>query len=99
MPEWARHNTTLPFTNFLAGAGDYTPVVFGERRKEISWARQARIDLAFLTAGHYDALVVKDEPDEAAAAKVKKTTIALTVDLRTGSGFIARFPRGTETGA
>jgi len=40
MPEWARHNTTLPFTRFLAGAGDYTPVVFGERRKETSWAHQ-----------------------------------------------------------
>ncbi len=95
MPEWARHNTTLPFTNFLAGAGDYTPVVFGERRKEISWARQARIDLAFLTAGHYDALVVKDEPGEAAAVKVEKTAIArgaaMTVDLRAGGGFIARF--------
>ena len=169
MPEWARHNTTLPFTRFLAGAGDYTPVVFGERRKETSWAhqiatalvftspvlvfgghpqsllenpavelirslpsvwdetivlpsseigelaafarrrgrswfvavlngtsaRQARIDLAFLTAGHYDALVVKDEPGEAAAVKVEQTTIArgaaMTVDLRAGGGFIARF--------
>jgi alpha-glucosidase len=40
MPEWARHNTTLPFTRFLAGGGDYTPVVFGERRKETSWAHQ-----------------------------------------------------------
>jgi alpha-glucosidase len=38
--EWARHNTTLPFTRFLAGAADYTPVVFGERRKETSWAHQ-----------------------------------------------------------
>jgi len=38
---------------------------------------------------------VKDEPDEAAAAKVEKTTIArgaaMTVDLRAGGGFIARF--------
>lgn len=37
---WARHNTTLPFTRLLAGAADYTPVVFGERRKETSWAHQ-----------------------------------------------------------
>ena len=35
-------------------------------------ARQLRIDLAFLTAGHYDALVVKDEPAEAAAVKVRR---------------------------
>jgi len=37
---WGRHNTTLPFTRYLAGAADYTPVVFGERRKETSWAHQ-----------------------------------------------------------
>jgi alpha-glucosidase len=40
MAAWATHNTTLPFTRFLAGAADYTPVVFGERRKETSWAHQ-----------------------------------------------------------
>jgi alpha-glucosidase len=40
MTAWATHNTTLPFTRFLAGAADYTPVVFGERRKETSWAHQ-----------------------------------------------------------
>jgi alpha-glucosidase len=40
MEAWARHNTTLPFTRYLAGAGDYTPVVFGDRRKETSWAHQ-----------------------------------------------------------
>src|SRR5262249_44541439 len=37
---WARHNTTLPFTGYPAGAGAYPPVVFGERRKETSWAHQ-----------------------------------------------------------
>jgi alpha-glucosidase len=40
MEAWARHNTTLPFTRYLAGAGDYTPVVFGDRRKETSWTHQ-----------------------------------------------------------
>jgi alpha-glucosidase len=39
-PEWAEINTTLPFTRYLAGAGDYTPVIFGERRKETSWTHQ-----------------------------------------------------------
>ncbi|HKC65866.1 MAG TPA: glycoside hydrolase family 97 C-terminal domain-containing protein, partial [Pyrinomonadaceae bacterium] len=34
------HNTTLPFTRFLAGPADYTPVHFGERRRETSWAHQ-----------------------------------------------------------
>jgi alpha-glucosidase len=39
-PAWAEHDTTLPFTRFLAGHGDFTPLVFGERRKETSWAHQ-----------------------------------------------------------
>jgi alpha-glucosidase len=37
---WAAHNTTLPFTRLLAGPADYTPVIFGERRRETSWAHQ-----------------------------------------------------------
>ena len=37
---WARHNSTLPFTRFLAGHADYTPVHFGERRRETTWAHQ-----------------------------------------------------------
>jgi alpha-glucosidase len=36
----AVHNTTLPFTRLLAGHADYTPVLFGERRRETSWAHQ-----------------------------------------------------------
>jgi alpha-glucosidase len=39
-PEWAEHDTTLPFTRLLAGHADFTPLVFGERRKETSWAHQ-----------------------------------------------------------
>jgi alpha-glucosidase len=37
---WAPVNATLPFTRMLAGHADYTPVIFGERRKETSWAHQ-----------------------------------------------------------
>jgi alpha-glucosidase len=40
MPAWAQHNTTLPFTRFLAGPADYTPVIFTDRRRETSWAHQ-----------------------------------------------------------
>jgi alpha-glucosidase len=40
MTERAQHNTTLPFTRFLAGHADYTPMHFGERRRETSWAHQ-----------------------------------------------------------
>ena len=39
-PAWATHNTTIPFTRMLAGHLDFTPMVFGERRKETSWAHQ-----------------------------------------------------------
>jgi len=39
-PAWAPVNTALPFTRMLAGHADYTPVHFGERRKETSWAHQ-----------------------------------------------------------
>ncbi|MCI0746092.1 MAG: glycoside hydrolase family 97 N-terminal domain-containing protein, partial [Verrucomicrobia subdivision 3 bacterium] len=38
--ERARHNTTLPFTRFLAGHADYTPVHFGDRRGDTTWAHQ-----------------------------------------------------------
>jgi alpha-glucosidase len=38
--ERARHNTTLPFTRYLAGHGDYTPVHFGSRRADTTWAHQ-----------------------------------------------------------
>jgi alpha-glucosidase len=38
--EWAAFNTTFPFARMLAGHADYTPVVFGERRRETSWSHQ-----------------------------------------------------------
>ena len=47
MPAWSTHNTTLPFTRFLAGHADFTPVLFGERRKETSWAHQIATAAAF----------------------------------------------------
>lgn len=37
-PPWALSNTILPFTRYLAGPADYTPVHFGDRLGEISWA-------------------------------------------------------------
>jgi len=53
--ERAAHNTTLPFTRYLAGHGDYTPVVFGERRGDTTWAHQiataAVFDEPLLTYG------------------------------------------------
>lgn len=45
--EWSTHNTTLPFTRLVVGAGDYTPVIFGERRLETSWTHQIATSLIF----------------------------------------------------
>jgi alpha-glucosidase len=36
----ATHDVTLPFTRLLAGPAEYTPVHFGERRKNTTWAHQ-----------------------------------------------------------
>jgi len=53
--ERARHNTTLPFTRYLAGHGDYTPVHFGPRRGDTTWTHQiataAVFDEPLLTYG------------------------------------------------
>jgi len=55
LQERARHDTTLPFTRFLAGHGDYTPVHFGARRGDTTWAHQiataAIFDEPLLTYG------------------------------------------------
>lgn len=44
---WALHNATLPFTRFLAGPGDYTPVIFGPGRNDTSWAHQVATAVVF----------------------------------------------------
>lgn len=43
----ARHDATLPFTRYLAGPGDYTPVVFGERRGDTTAAHQIATAVVF----------------------------------------------------
>jgi alpha-glucosidase len=44
---WAVHDTTVPFTRFLAGHADFTPVVFGDRRKDTSLAHQLATPVVF----------------------------------------------------
>ena len=165
---WARHNTTIPFTRYLAGHGDFTPVVFGDRRRETSWphqiataaiftspllvyganpksllenpavevikalpstwdetivlpgsaigelaafarrkgdewfvavlngpeARTLRVDLKFLAPRSYGAMLVRDDPDNAAAERIERATFtrqgSVEITLRAGGGFIAR---------
>ena len=40
-PPYAQHDVTLPFTRMLAGMADYTPVHFGSRLADTTWAHQA----------------------------------------------------------
>ncbi len=61
-PAWAEHNTTVPFTRFLAGHADYTPLVFGERRKDTSPAHQIATVVVFTSpvmvyGGHPQSLI------------------------------------------
>ena len=55
LKERALHNTILPFTRFLAGHADYTPVHFGDRRGDTTIAHQiataAIFDSSLLTYG------------------------------------------------
>src|SRR5262245_29626880 len=44
----AVHNTTLPFTRYLAGPADYTPVHFGARRGDTTWAHQIATAAIFI---------------------------------------------------
>lgn len=36
----ATHDATLPFTRWLAGPAEYTPLHFGDRRQNTTWAHQ-----------------------------------------------------------
>jgi len=47
LKERALHNTTLPFTRYLAGHADYTPVHFGARRGDTTWAHQIATAVVF----------------------------------------------------
>lgn len=47
---WGPHNATVPFTRLLAGSADYTPTVFGDRRRETSWTHQIATAVVFTSA-------------------------------------------------
>lgn len=46
-PPWAQTNTIVPFTRYLAGHADYTPMHFGDRIGEISWAQHIATMVVF----------------------------------------------------
>ena len=64
LKERAIHNVTLPFTRYLAGHGDYTPVHFGTRRADTTWAHQIATAAVFtaplLTYGAQPASILKN---------------------------------------
>lgn len=43
----ARHDATIPFTRLLAGPADYTPMHFGPRRNDTTWAHQIATAVVF----------------------------------------------------
>lgn len=43
----AQHKTTLPFTRYLAGHGDYTPLSFGSRLGSSTWSHQIASAITF----------------------------------------------------
>jgi alpha-glucosidase len=49
LPDRATHETTIPFTRWLAGPAEYTVLHFGERRKNTTWAHQVA-SVAILSA-------------------------------------------------
>jgi len=167
----ATHDVTLPFTRFLAGPAEYTPMIFSERRANTTWAhqiaspiifttplltyaanpsnilanpccdmiksipsvwdqtlvlppseigelaafarrsgktwflaimngtkaRKVKIPLTFLGKGDYDPSLVRDNEDGTAAQTAFETPFrssdSLTVNLREGGGFVARFSK------
>jgi alpha-glucosidase len=48
-PPWAPANTVLPFTRYLAGHADYTPIHFGDRIGEVTWAHHIASMAIFTT--------------------------------------------------
>jgi len=44
---WAEYNTIVPFARFLAGPADYTPLIFGDRRKDTTWTHQIATAIVF----------------------------------------------------
>jgi alpha-glucosidase len=76
---FARRKGTTWFVAIANGGGD----------------RSLTIDLPFLTAPRYEALAVRDRTDDPAAVTVEKSATdkqrSLTVAMRAGGGFIARF--------
>ncbi len=60
-------------------------------------AKTIKVPLTFLGSGKHQAMLVRDQSDEAAAVKIENTarsrSDSLTIELRAGGGFVGRFTR------
>lgn len=95
-PGWAEHNTTIPFTRFLAGPADYTPVVFGDRRKDTTWAHQIATAVVFTSpvfiyGGHPQSLL--DNPASGVIKSIPSTWDETRVLPESALGELAVFAR------
>jgi hypothetical protein len=52
LKERAFHHTTIPFTRFIAGHGEYTTVMFNERRGDTTFAHQIATPIVFTAPLH-----------------------------------------------
>ena len=59
--------------------------------------RTIKVALSFLGSGQYQAMLVRDRNEDAAAVNIEQTTVSardvLTIELRAGGGFVARFSK------
>jgi alpha-glucosidase len=57
--------------------------------------RELRVPLRFLSAGKYQAMLVRDQMDDPAAVKIEDVSLGrsdvLPLRMRAGGGFVARF--------
>jgi len=64
-PAWAQTTTMIPFTRYLAGHADFTPIHFGDRLGEVSWAHHVAsmvvVTSPFLCVGA-DPVSIKNNP-------------------------------------
>jgi hypothetical protein len=58
-------------------------------------ARTIKIPLTFIGQGRYESFIVRDRNEEPAAVRIEQAKLSrgaqLTIELRVGGGFIARF--------
>jgi alpha-glucosidase len=107
----ARHDATLPFTRFLAGHADYTPVHFGTRRGDTTWAHQIATAAVFtapmlLYAAHPQTILdnpavgmVKSIPsvwDETVVLPVSEIGIVAAFARRQGDRWFLAIVNGPE---